>query len=181
VAVSQAFTIVADSRRYRRERSARWDADQKALAGKILAGALKLERDGWSVASLLDRDRREKRLPGATSLWSVPDMGIPGVIDEQTVAMLREAVHEAYQGLDELELHVETFVVVATPTAGGAARALVERLWDVFGALEGYANFDDAADEVERARSARDLFANEVRQALGMTGQTISDQRPRSD
>ena len=172
---------MTDSRRDRRERSARWDTDQKKLAGQILASALKLERDGWSVASLLDRGRREKRLPGSTSLWSVPDAGIPGVIDGQSVEMLKDALHEAYEGLDVLELHVETFVVVASPAAGAAARTLVETLWNVFGSLESYANFDDAADNVTRARSARDAFANEVRRALGIDGQAVPDQRPRAE
>lgn len=179
VAVSQLFTLLADARRNRRESSVRWDVGQKELAGAILAGALKLERDGWSAAAHLDRDIREERLPGATSLWMAPAQGIPGVIDKIGMEILREAVHLGYQGLEELEVQVETFVIAADARAGRAARDLVERLWEVFGELESFAHFDDAADAVERVRGARDLFANEVRRELGIRGRTTPDPRPR--
>lgn len=180
VAVSQLFSLLADARRNRRERAARWDVGQKELAGEILAGALKLERNGWSAAAHLDRDVRDERLSGATSLWMVSAQGVPGVIDKRGLEILREALHVGYQSLEELEVQVETFVIAADARAGRAARDLVESLWVVFGALESFAHFDDAADAVERVRRAKDRFANEVRRELGIRGSTTSDPRPRA-
>lgn len=182
VALGQVSAAVVDSRRRRKESATRWDSDQKQQAAAILARALRLERQAWDVAAQLDSDDRAERLPGhGASLLLLPETGIAGVIDEIGLLILREAIEEGHGELALLESDVETYALVADPTAVRAARELVESLWEVYGALEVFALFDDAADEVERARSARDAFANHVRRSLGVSGDVLTDRRPRRD
>jgi len=168
-----------EAKRHARERADRWDSGQKEAAGQILAAVLKLEREAWSAASFLDREIRETRLPGYTSLALVPVEGIPGVIDEDALSILSDVLADGFEGLEALEVSVETFAIVASSEVGTEARALVSSLWDVYGCLEMFTTFDDAADSVEQVRAARDRFANEVRKSLGVQGHVVSDHRPR--
>lgn len=179
VALGQVFSWISDAKSQDSQRSARWDSGQKELAAEILAVAVKLEREACSAAAHLDREVREQRLPGNTSLLLIPAEGIPGVLDELTVLILREAVEEGFAGIEALEASVEKFAIVASPDAGVEARQLVESIWDAYGSLESFETFDDAVDNVERVRAARDRFSNAVRESLGVKGEVVSDQRPR--
>ncbi len=134
----------------------RWDEGQKKLAGEILAAALKLERNAWSTIAHLDRTSRQERLPGFTSIFLVPDAGIPGVVDEVGVSIITDAIREGFSNLESLEVLVETFAITASPTVGDHARILVDSLWSNYGHLEAFAEFDEAADSVEVSRASRD-------------------------
>ncbi|MEV8241395.1 hypothetical protein AB0O90_14220 [Microbacterium testaceum] len=182
VALGQGSAALMGWRQRRRETATRWVADQKEQAAAILSRALRLERQAWDVAAQLDQEERDERLPGhGASLLLLPAGGIPGVVDEIALLILREAVEDGFEQLDLLENEVETYALIAEPEAVTAVRQLVECLWNVYGAIESFSTFDQAADAVERARSARDAFANRVRSSLGVSGNVTTDPRPRRD
>ncbi|MEV0891435.1 hypothetical protein [Promicromonospora sp. NPDC050262] len=182
--LAAVLTQVLASRAERRRRSAdersRWYADRLRLNSSFLASSLKLERDMWDAASQLDIDGRRVRMPGFTSILLTPEEGIDGVFDAITRDIIVEAVEDAFERLDALEETASEIALVGTPAEIETARNLHEALWDVAGLLESYQSFDSAADAVERARAARDAFAQAARRGLGTSdGPLVLDGRPR--
>jgi hypothetical protein len=114
----------------------------------------------------LDRDPREERIPGATSILLTPDEGIPGVFDETTRAILVEAIEDAFERLDALEEIAAEVALIGTADEVTAASQPHEALWEVAGHLEVFAPFDVAADAVERCRAARNRFTDAARISL---------------
>lgn len=164
------------------EDKARWLQERFRINSQFLRDAISLERNMWNVASQLDVDGRDKRMPGYTTILLTPEEGLPGIFDEVTRIILVEAVEDAFSRLDSMELLLAEVALIGTPEQTQTARALHEALWTVTGLLEAYASFDDAADAVEAARRARDQFAEAARSSLRVEGESIPiDRRPRLD
>jgi hypothetical protein len=173
---------IADKDRQSPDDKARWLPERYRINSQLLREAICLERDLWNVASFLDADDRDKRMPGHTTILLTPQEGLPGIFDEDTRAILVEAVEDAFSRLDSMELLVAEVALIGTPEQTKTARALHEALWDVTGLLEAYASFHDAADAVEAVRRAKDQFAEAARSSLRVEGESIPiDRRPRLD
>jgi len=178
--LTQLLAARAERKRRLAEDHSRWLADRLRLGARFLAGSLSLERDLWSAAAQLDRDERQIRMPGYTTILLTPEEGIPEVFDEHTRGIIVEAVEDAFARLDALEETAAEIALVGTTEEVSAARSLHEALWDAAGSLESYAPFDVAADAVERARAARDAFARAARAGLRTGGDVFTlDGRPR--
>ncbi|MGP3687441.1 hypothetical protein ACTVZO_22525 [Streptomyces sp. IBSNAI002] len=179
--LTQAFNRRTERDRHKREDQARWLADRQRVGAKFLAGALSMERELWSTCAQLDREMRSERLPGHTSILLTPDDGIPGVLDATTRAIVVETIEEGFERLNELEELVAELTLIGSPEEAATAGELLERLGDCIGHLEVFAPFDDAADAVERCRSARDAFSIEARRSLqGDESFLPPDRRPRA-
>jgi hypothetical protein len=164
------------------EDRARWLQERLRINSQLLSDSISLERDIWDVASQLDRDDRDERMPGYTTILLTPVGGLPGILDQLTRTILVEAIEDAFKRLDSMELLTAQLALIGAPEEARASRTLHEALWDAVGLLEAYASFDDAADAVEVARRARDQFANAARSSLRVGGKVIPvDRRPRAD
>ena len=121
-------------------------------------------------------------MPGYTSILMTPDDGLPGLFDETTREIIVDDLEAAFKRLDKLEEAAAEIALVGTPEEVRTATELHDALWTVVSLLETYAPFDDAADAVERCRTARDRFAEAARSGLRTDGQTVSiDRRPRAE
>jgi hypothetical protein len=180
--LTQMLARRAESDRRASEDRARWLQERLRVNSQFLSGALALERDIWSADSQLDRDSRNERMPGYTTILLTPKEGLPGIFDELTRTILVEAIEDAYSRLDEMELLVAQIALIGTLEEAIAARTLHEALWDAAGMLETYASFDDACEVVLAARRARDHFAEAARSGLRVDGEAVPvDRRPRLD
>lgn len=178
--LTQLLANRAEMGRRVREDQTRWLSDGRRLSAELLAGALRLERQLWSACSQLDREVRSERLPGHTSILLTPTSGLPPVLDELTRNILVDAVEEAFQALDALELLVAEVSLISKTEEAARARGLLDSLGEVVDLLEGFAGFDEAADAVERSRAARDAYLRVARSALRVDGPAIApDCRPR--
>ena len=65
---------------------------------------LSVERQLWSACSHLDREARAERLPGHTSILLTPPAGVAPVLDGLTREIVVDAVEDAFEALEELEL-----------------------------------------------------------------------------
>lgn len=109
-----------------------------------------------------------------------PTSGVPDVLDELTRAILVEAVEDAFEAMDVLELLVAEVALISTSEEAAQARKLLDALVDVVGLLEAFAAFDEAADAVERSRSQRDAYLRVARQTLNIDRPAVApDSRPR--
>lgn len=180
--VTQILARKAEKDRRASEDKARWLQERLRVSSQFLSEAISLERDIWSAASHLDRDDRDERMPGYTTILLTPEEGLPGIFDELTRTILVEAVEDAFSRLDSIELLVAQVALIGTPEEAKTARGLHEALWDATGLLEAYASFDDTADAVEAVREAKDQFAEAARSSLRVDGKAIPiDRRPRLD
>jgi hypothetical protein len=171
----------ADQTRREAEDQSRWLTDRLRVNARYLAQALSLERELWSTAAQLDREDRQPRLPGFTSILLTPDDGVPDVLDGVAREIIVDCVEEAFERLNMLEELAAEIALVGTPEEALAAREVEESLWEVVGMLEGFAAFDDAADAIQRCRSARDTFAAAARVGLRNPGHVSAlDGRPRA-
>lgn len=178
--MTQVFGHRAEEVRRKAEDRSRWLADRLPVNARFLAELLRLERDLWSAAAQLDRDPREVRMPGQTSILLTPEKGIPGMFDELTRTILVEAIEDAFERLDALEETAAEIALIGTPDEVAAAGQLHESLWQATGLLESYGPFDLAADAVERCRAVRDQFTEAARTSLRAGGQPSAiDPRPR--
>lgn len=178
--VTQVLATRAEARRHQREDETRWLSDHRRISAQLVAGALTVERQLWSACSHLDREARAERLPGHTSILLTPPTGVPPVLDGLTREIVVDAVEDAFEALEELELLAAEVALTGTSSETDRARELLESLHDVVGLLETFASFDDAADAVERSRSARDAYVDAARIALRAPGLASSpDSRPR--
>lgn len=178
--LTQILANRAEARRRVLEDQTRWLSDRRRVSTDLLAGTVKLERKLWSACSQLDTEKRPERLPGHVSILLTPETGIPPVLDELTREIVVDAVEDAFDALEALELLVAEVSLMCTSEETTRARELLESLADVVGLLEVFALFDDAADAVERSRAARDSYAESVRTALRVDGPAVApDSRPR--
>jgi predicted RNA-binding protein len=178
--LTQLLANRAEMARRAREDQTRWLSDGRRLSAALLAGALRLERQLWSACSQLDRKVRSERLPGHTSILLTPTSGVPPVLDELTRETLVEAVEDAFEALDALELLVAEVSLISTAEEAVRARNLLDSLAEVVGLLESFAEFDEAVDAVERSRAARDAYLKTARSALRVDGPAVApDSRPR--
>src|SRR4051794_29934851 len=74
--VTQVLANRAERVRRGQEDESRWLGERLRANREFLGGALSLERDLWSAASMLDNDSRTSRLPGYTSILLVPEEGL---------------------------------------------------------------------------------------------------------
>jgi len=172
--LTQSLARLGERERRAADDQTRWLGDRLRASTRMLAGALALERDLWSACSHLDPDTRAERMPGHTTILLTPESGLPGIFDQVTREILVEAVEDAFQRLDQLEEVVAEIGLVGSTEEGRTALKLHKRLWDVAGLLEGYADFDSAADAVFRCRSARDAFSEAARRSLRVAGPHIA-------
>jgi hypothetical protein len=178
--LTQILASRAEERRRLSEDQTRWLLERRRVSAELLAGALKLERQLWSACSHLDNDARAARLPGYTSILLTPTKGVPPVLDELAREILVDAIEDAFEAVDSLEVLVAEVALVGTAEEAVRARALLESLGDVVGLLETFASFHDGADAVERSRSARDAYLEAARAGLRVEGPATSpDSWPR--
>jgi hypothetical protein len=156
----------AETRRSQRDDDTRWLTERRRISAELLAGALRLERHLWSACAQLDRDRREERLPGHVSILLTPVAGVPPVLDRVTRQILVEAIEEAFEALEPLEVLVAEVELMAAPGEAPLAQNLLESLADVVGLLETFSPFDEAADAVQEARAARESYLDAARAGL---------------
>lgn len=177
--LTQMLAGRSERRREAIQRESKWHVEQVRLDGALVKTALSLERDLWSVAAFLSREPGSPRLPGYTSILLVPKGGIPGVLEAVDHEILFDAIEDAYSRLDSMEELVAEICLIGTQAEGERARDLHEALWEAAGDLESFVPFDQAADDIQACRSARDRFISEARQAIGRDSFTASDRRPR--
>jgi hypothetical protein len=175
--LTQVLARRAESGRRRADDRDRWLAERLRVNSHLLSRALGVERSLWSVCSFLSREGTG--LDDCMSLWTIPEDEPP---DAETREILMEALYEADEALDDLEDTAAEVALIGTASEAAAARSLLERLWDVWGLLECYGPFDEAANAVERCRTARDQFAKAARESLRVDGDLVPhDGRPRRD
>jgi hypothetical protein len=173
---TQMLANRAEARRRDDENHTRWLSERRRVDAELLALSLKLERHLWSACSFLDSEVRSERLPGFTSVLLTTEGGVPPVLDKLAREILVKDIEEAFAALDELEVLVVEVELIGTAEEAATARDLWESLSDVVGLLEAFALFDQAADAVERSRSARDEFSAAARAALRIEDPAIWNQ-----
>jgi hypothetical protein len=177
---TQALARKAEQDRRRADDASRWLAERLKVNSRLLAEGLALEREIWDLCSFLDRDEREERLSGHTSLYMTPESGIPGIVDEEARTILVNGLHGIDERLGDLEKVVAEISLIGSPSESLAARSYLNALWDTYGWLESYSLFDVAADAVEKCRALRDQFTSAARESLRVEGKFVAyDERPR--
>lgn len=163
---AQALSNRAEADRRRAEDQTRWLGERRRIGAAVVAASLSLERELWSAAAQLDRAERAERIPGHRSILLTPREGVPPVLDALTRDILVDAVEDAFEALNTMEVLVAEVGLVGTTEEAGCADAMLEALWDAAGLLETFARFDSAADAVQEARARRAAFVEVARAAL---------------
>lgn len=177
---TQVLARKAEQGRRRADDASRWLAERLKVNSRLLAESLALEREIWDLCSFLDRNKREERLPGYTSIYTIPKSGIPEVVDEETRTILVNGLHGIDDRLGNLEQVVAEISLIGSPLESEATRSYLSALWDAYACLETYSLFDVAADAVEKCRALRDQFTSAARESLRVDGQFMAhDERPR--
>jgi hypothetical protein len=172
----------AQKERRTSEDKARWLQERLHINSQFLSAAVSLERDIWDVAAQLDRDSRDERMPGYTTILLTPEEGLPGVFDEVTRAILVEAIEDAFSKLDSMNILEAQIALIGTSEEAETAKALNDALLDAVGRLEIYAPFDEAAEAVLAVKDMREQFAKAARSSLRVEGpSTPSNKRSRRD
>lgn len=116
--LAQTLSRRGDRERRKAEDQSRWLSERLKVTTQLVAAAQSLERDLGSACAFLDRDEREERIPGYTTVFALPDEGLVGIIDGETRELLTDALYSAFKSFDELEQLAAELSII-----GGAGRS----------------------------------------------------------
>lgn len=165
-ALTQIFARRGERDRRSAEDQSRWLTERLRVTSDLINRALSLERILWSACAHLDRDDREERLPGYTSIELIPEEGIEGVIDSVTREILIDAVGPGLEAINKLDSLAAELALISTPAEAVAAEQLIDALLNTIGLLEAFYPFDAAADSVLACRNLREELILASRKSL---------------
>lgn len=168
VALTAQLTQRSENKRRLYENATRWHYKRRqSLSIDVVHVARKVEERILEAASFTDDAERTERLPGYKSVLLLPIGGLPGIIEEDAVEVISDAVRETLDSLDAMGRLIAEMQFVGQPEEITPADTLYGVALDAVGCLETFMETADVLGAVYALPDARRFFVTSSRVSLG--------------